>query len=140
MNFSGNRYNYHDLEQVARNNNLDHYVISCQDKFGDYGIIGFAVVDAVRVRITDLMFSCRIQRKWVDISFIRHMMILYKMKGFNRLEIVFRRTHKNEPNAVVFEKLGFTPSHEEASGTVLMRTLEDIPDDPGIVHFNEVAA
>jgi FkbH-like protein len=140
MNFSGNRYNYHDLEQVVRNSSLNHYVISCHDKFGDYGIIGFAVVDVSRARIVDLMFSCRIQRKWVDISFLQYIMTFYNKKGFKRLEIVFRRTSKNEHNAVVFEKLGFTPSHEEASGTVLMRSLEDIPDDPGIVHFRELGS
>jgi predicted enzyme involved in methoxymalonyl-ACP biosynthesis len=57
MNFSGTRYDRQTMRSVQQTPYLD----TCQDRFGSYGIVGFGVVDRRGPRLTDLMFSCRIQ-------------------------------------------------------------------------------
>ena len=46
MNFSGGRYSAQRLSEILADKKfLDTYVLSCRDRFGEYGIIGFAIVD-----------------------------------------------------------------------------------------------
>src|SRR5690606_11749738 len=45
MNFSGNHYEKNDILQVANNFNFSCYVLKCKDDFGEYGIIGFGIID-----------------------------------------------------------------------------------------------
>lgn len=63
MNFSGNRYDRGVLKNLLQTPYLSTYVISCKDQFGLYGIVGFSIVDDREPRMTDLMFSCRVQSK-----------------------------------------------------------------------------
>ena len=81
MNFSGNRYECKLLEEIAATKHLDTYVISCRDRFGSYGIVGFSIVDAREPRMTDLMFSCRIQAKRVEHAFLTFLLKKYVSAG-----------------------------------------------------------
>ncbi len=48
----------------------DHaYILRCEDRFGDYGVIGMCVVDRQAARMQSFMMSCRVQRKRVEQSF-----------------------------------------------------------------------
>src|SRR5207249_5525715 len=45
LNFSGNRYEEAQLTEIMQSSSLETCVIDCSDRFGNYGIVGFAVVD-----------------------------------------------------------------------------------------------
>ena len=45
------------------------FMLSCSDRFGDYGIIGMCVLDRRRARVQAFMMSCRVQRKRVEQAF-----------------------------------------------------------------------
>ncbi len=70
MNFSGNRYDREVLREIVRKLSSRHHVLSCEDRFGSYGVIGFSLVDRREPRMTDLMFSCRMQSKRVEHAFL----------------------------------------------------------------------
>ena len=72
MNFSGNRYTRDVLRDILATRYLSTYVLSCDDRFGSYGIVGFSIVDNREPRMTDLMFSCRVQSKRVEHAFLGH--------------------------------------------------------------------
>lgn len=97
------------------------------------GIIGFALVDKTKARMLDLMFSCRSQRKLVDVSAVRRIMELYAKQGHKRFEIVFRRTRKNELNASLFKDLGLQVSRQEDGAEILSCNIANLPPDPKIV-------
>ena len=89
------------------------YVIDCCDRFGDYGIVGFAVVDIRGPRLLDLMFSCRIQSKRVE-----HAVLGFLLKRFvhgtkRDFYANYRRTTKNAPSGKVFDEMGFEPVAED---------------------------
>ena len=135
MNFSGNRYSLDDLMQITGNTALDTYVLRCADRFGTYGIVGFAVVDRDEPQLLDLMFSCRIQAKRVEHGFLAWLLRNY-LEGQDRDFLArYRKTPKNEPSGAVFRELGFDEVGIKDGITNLQyRRDRKIPDE-GIIEI-----
>ena len=113
MNFSGNRYKKEDIELIGNNDNLDIYVLKCSDKFGEYGIIGLAIINKAENRLIDLMFSCRIQSKRVEHAFITF--CLQKYLNDSDFYVTYRQTEKNKFSAQVFQDFGFELEKQEGA-------------------------
>lgn len=107
MNFSGHRYSRAQLEVLANDPDKECWVMRCTDRFGDYGIIGFGVVDRPAWCLEDLMFSCRIQSKRIEHHFIAHLAEKARQTGARVLAARYRKTLKNSPSGAVFDDLGF---------------------------------
>ena len=109
LNFSGRRYAREEITSLLNDPQFDHFALSCADRYGEYGVIGFAVVDkrgAVPV-LRDLMLSCRVQSKRVEHAFFSYLMKLYRTAGCAALEAVYRKTERNQPAGKVFGEVGF---------------------------------
>jgi len=107
MNFSTNRYSRSDLNLILES---DHYLpisISCYDKFGEYGVVGFCLFDVDQSRVKDLMFSCRVQAKHVEHAFFRRLAKFEKGRGGSFINVDYKRTDRNSQAANVFDDLGF---------------------------------
>lgn len=114
LNFSGNRYTSESLDQIPGENGMMPVVMRCEDKFGDYGIIGFAILNTAGtiLEIADLMFSCRVQGKKVEHGFISYLISIAGECGFTECVCKFRRTERNEPAAKVFDDMLFVKKRE----------------------------
>ncbi len=135
MNFSGNRYDRARLEEILASSHLDTYVIKCEDKFGSYGVVGFAIVDSREPRLTDLMFSCRIQAKRVEHAFLAHIIHKYLSNDKSTFYANYRRTDRNEPSGRVFADLGFEESGISDGVSLLSITRNAVTSDDGIIHI-----
>jgi FkbH-like protein len=130
LNFSGNRYQQAELAEIMKSPHLETYVIDASDRFGQYGIVGFGVVDVREPRLLDLMFSCRIQGKRVE-----HAVLSFLLKRFlhgNPRDFFanYRKTAKNAPSGKVFDEVGFVNFAEHEGVTSLVfRQAREIPDD-----------
>ena len=107
MNFSGNRYQREEIERLFKDPDLDNFCITCKDKFGDYGTVGFCVVNNKIPQLIDLMFSCRVQSKRIEHAFLSWLLHKNRDAGFNKLAAVYNRTPQNTPAGKVFNDLGF---------------------------------
>lgn len=107
MNFSGNRYKRDEIEELLENPELDNYSIKCEDKFGNYGTVGYCIVNNTIPQLSDLMFSCRIQSKRVEHAFLSWVLYRYRDLGFNKFSAKYNKTQKNAPAGKVFSDLGF---------------------------------
>lgn len=107
MNFSGNRYTREQIATIIGSGNYDHYCMECNDKFGDYGVIGFCLIDKEMARLIDLMFSCRVQSKRIEHAFLIFLMNRYKSFGFQYLEAEYIKSDRNQQAANVFTDLEF---------------------------------
>ena len=125
MNCSGNRYDRSRLAEILRSPHLDTYVIQCEDKFGSYGVVGFAIVDKREPRMTDLMFSCRIQGKMVEHAFLAHMINIYTSQAQPTFSAIYRKTPRNELSGRVFTDMGFQESRF-FDGVSLLEITRDI--------------
>ncbi len=135
MNFSGNRYDRDVLRNILATPYLDTYVLSCEDRFGSYGVVGFSIVDSREPRMTDLMFSCRIQSKRVEHAFLSHILRMYIHKSGKDFWANYRKTPRNAPSGKVFADLGM----EEVGATdgvtsLAFRKNQTVPDD-GVIRI-----
>jgi FkbH-like protein len=119
MNFSGNRYDREVLRQILTAPHLDTYVLSCEDRYGSYGIVGFGIVDTREPRLTDLMFSCRIQSKRVEHALLRAIISRYLKETGKDFCANYRKTERNHPSGCVFNDLGLVEVGE-ADGVALL--------------------
>jgi FkbH-like protein len=137
MNFSGNRYSREVLRSIAANPLLETYVLSCEDRFGSYGIIGFCIIDSREPRMTDLMFSCRVQSKRVEHAFLSHILRKYISGPKDSLFATYRETSRNAASIKVFADFGMEKM-ETVNGVTLtvFRGSKEIPDD-GVIAVSE---
>jgi FkbH-like protein len=137
MNFSGSRYERKLLEEIAGTRHLDTFVLACRDRFGSYGIVGFSIVDTREPRMTDLMFSCRIQGKRVEHAFLTYLLKKYISVTGSDFWANYRKTPRNAPSGKVFQEIGMDEKGEIAGVTSLVFPKDrPIPHD-GIVQIVE---
>ena len=134
MNFSGNRYDRNVLKTILATPYMDTYVLSCEDHFGSYGVVGFSIVDAREPRMTDLMFSCRIQSKRVEHAFLRHIIRQYIAETGKDFHANYRKTPRNSPSGQVFTDIGMQEIGRQGEvSSLVFRRHQEIPDD-GIIN------
>lgn len=130
MNFSGNRYPETDLKDIMASTTFETYVIDCRDRFGDYGIVGFALVDTKGPRLLDLMFSCRIQAKRVEHAVLGFLLRRFVRDQKRSFYANFCRTPKNAPSGKVFDEMGFEAVAEsDGVASLIFREGREIRDD-----------
>ncbi|MBU4567702.1 MAG: hypothetical protein KJ833_01925, partial [Alphaproteobacteria bacterium] len=86
------------------------HVLSCSDKFGDYGIIGFVVADPHRAEIESFFMSCRVQRKRVENALFEYLRSAWGAPAEMRAR--YRATEKNAASARMLQSLGFVATDE----------------------------
>ncbi|MFK5978996.1 MAG: HAD-IIIC family phosphatase [Rhizobiaceae bacterium] len=136
MNFSGTRYSMSQLQGFLTNNDIEATIIRCNDRFGDYGIVGLAVLNTRSQVIDDLMFSCRIQSKFVDKAVLTD----FVSRIGPDLNISFKPTAKNIKPAEVFGELGFVVKSETDGVQILYRSENSMPLNNDIVELHHVSA
>lgn len=141
MNFSGNRYNLELLKKILKTSFLDTYVLSCKDRFGGYGIVGFGIVDNREPRLTDLMFSCRIQSKRVEHAFLGWMIRKYVGMTGKSFHANYRKTPRNSPSGSVFVDLGMQEmgTREGVTSLVFFQDMQ-VPDDGIVTIIPEISS
>jgi FkbH-like protein len=137
MNFSGNRYDRQRLAEILQTSHLDTYVIKCEDKFGSYGVVGFALVDKREPRLTDLMFSCRIQSKRVEHALLAHIVDKYTSAAEPNFFANYKKTSRNEPSGRVFADMGFQESGLVDGVSFLTVTREAVSSDDHVIQIVE---
>ena len=130
MNFSGNRYDRSVLKKILATPHLSTYVLSCEDRFGSYGIVGFSIVDVREPRMTDLMFSCRVQSKRIEHAFLGHIINASVVDSSKDFFANYRKTPGNTPSGKVFADLGMVEVDETAGvKSLVFKRGKEVPDD-----------
>ena len=137
MNFSGSRYPRQKLQEIQQTAFYETYVMHCTDRFGSYGIVGFALIDIREPRLLDLMFSCRIQGKRVEHGFLSYILSSYCHDGRRDFFANYRRTEKNASAGKVFEEIGFDVVGEQEGVLSLTFPKEKAVSQEGIVRIVE---
>jgi FkbH-like protein len=135
MNFSGNRYDRDTLTNILRAENLYTYVFDFEDRFGSYGVIGFSIVERREPRMSDLMFSCRIQSKRVEHAFLSWVIRRYMAGSTKGFYANYRKMPRNAPAGRVFADLSMEEETvRDGVSSLLFRKDQHLPDD-GIIRI-----
>ena len=130
MNFSGNRYDREVLRGLLSAPHIDTLVLSCEDRFGSYGVIGFSVVNRLEPRMTDLMFSCRIQSKRVEHAFLAWAIRKYMSETGGDFYANYRKTPRNAPSGKVFDDLSMEETEiKDGVSSLVFSKGREVPDD-----------
>jgi FkbH-like protein len=130
MNFSGNRYDKGVLERILSTSELDTYVLDVVDRFGSYGVVGFAIVDNRVPLMTDLMFSCRVQSKRVEHAFLAYIIKKYIAITGKDFYANYRQTPRNAPSGRVFADMLLQETGIDGEVTRLVFPHDkEVPDD-----------
>jgi FkbH-like protein len=134
LNLSNTRYKAEEFRELLSREGFLCVAMDCSDRFGDYGIVGFASIDESQQLPTlrDLVLSCRVAQKRVEHTFIHWLARRELGKGKAALAVELVKTERNQPIRQVFEDLHFRPLGGQ-NGRVLMElpldqnlTVEDI--------------
>lgn len=119
LNLSGKHYTIEEFRGFLASPTQLCVAMECSDKFGNYGIIGFAKVDESGADpvVTDFVMSCRVAQKFVERTFYAWLGAHEKKAGRTKLLARFVRTKRNQLLVEVFKQLPFRTVSELPSGS-----------------------
>jgi FkbH-like protein len=128
LNYAGKATSRSDVEDLLSHSMRGKagFVLSCSDKFGDYGVIGFAIVDLERFHVENLFMSCRVQHKKVDHAFFAWLIERAMARGRDKVSTTFRFSGRNQSAKQVLEEMKFSPSAE--ADIYVSPQLRDLPE------------
>ncbi len=109
LNIAATRYSRDEVAaMLSDTNGAEAWTLRCADRFGDYGLIGFAYGTPQTGHIRDFFMSCRVQRKRVEAAFFAWLAARYETAGAPDLTISYQKAARNGPALDLFLGLGFT--------------------------------
>jgi FkbH-like protein len=135
LNLSGKRYADTEFRHLLARPGVLCVAMDCRDRFGDYGIVGFASVDETQQEpvLKDFVLSCRVAQKWVEHTFLQWLAARETERGQQVLCAELVRTDRNQPLLKVFDDLRFV-GQAQRNGTDILQ----LPLDPKISMGNIV--
>ena len=129
LNLSGRRYTRSELTELLAVPNVLSLAIECSDRFGDYGIVGFASVDERPQTpvVRDFVLSCRVAQKRVEHALFGALARREAGRGRQLLRAELTRTPRNGPLARVFDDLPFELVSSDEAHLVLESSLDNLP-------------
>ncbi len=111
LNFTGRKYAREEVQALLSSATGEvGLCLRCSDRFGDYGLIGFVVVDFAQGLVSELFMSCRVQRKRVEQAFVAWLAAEMMQRGETVMRVVYTPTGRNGAALETLETLGFAPN------------------------------
>ena len=140
LNSTGRRYTYDELRERLESRRWLVPVARLVDRFGDYGLIGAALVDReppgpreIGVWLAELvMLSCRVEGRGIPAALLTRIMYQARDAGMGALRAAYRVDERNLPMRLLFRQMGFEVIGKGQDGLVLAaRDLSrDLPAYP----------
>ena len=126
LNFTGAKFSRDDVEGMLKPDPARRRLtLRCRDRFGDYGLIGFADLQLDTAELVSFFMSCRVQRKKVEHAFFQHAAGL--LAGKPELRVRFRSTPRNGASVAMLTELGFAQGAPGQDGLLHWRRGLDQP-------------
>jgi FkbH-like protein len=141
LNLSSRRYAVEEFVDLLANPRMLNVAMQCEDRFGDYGIVGFASIDlgGQEPVVRDFVLSCRVAQKRVEHAFYAWLGGRMKERGARRLLVRLVRTERNTPLVRVFEEMPFRQIGADAAAALLALDLDSAPAADGVVTVDDSA-
>ncbi len=95
------------------------YAFRCQDKFGDYGIVGFISIALQSIpQLKDMVISCRVSQKHFEHALVYWVSQRLKEDGHHEMLAKLLKTKRNGPLVEVFRGLPFEVIEENEQSII----------------------
>ncbi len=136
LNSTGRSYTPEELRERVTDPRWLVPVVRLSDRFGDYGMIGAALVDTSPpwppdVWLAELvMLSCRVEGRGIPAALLRWIMVAASDAGMKSLRAVYKVNEQNLPMRLLFRQMGFLKIAGDSLVTVARDMAEPLPDYP----------
>lgn len=109
FNLTTRRYNEAEISNLAKGKNSRVFYLRLEDKFGDNGIVGVAILkNSERISVIDtFLLSCRVIGRTVETAFLSYLIDIARESGSDEIQGEHVPTPKNKPVADFYAKHGF---------------------------------
>lgn len=131
LNLSKRGYSREQFEDLLRTSGVAALALEAEDRFGNYGLIGFVAVDerGEVPLVRDYVLSCRVAQKRVEHAFFGWLADHERGRGASRLRAELVRSNRNGPLERVFEDLPFARVDDDGTRVVFELELPATPWD-----------
>jgi len=141
LNLSSRRYEQDEFAALLADSGFLCVAMECEDKFGSYGIVGFASIalqgEAPVAR--DFVLSCRVAQKHVEHAFYGWLGSYLKQQGAKTLLVHLVKTARNAPLRRVFDEMPFATIKTEGETILLAMDLAGELTRDNVVTVDESA-
>lgn len=101
LNLSGRKYSDEIFSELVNNNKNRCFALYCKDKYGDYGQVGFILIDFnldnTALIVKEYAISCRVAEKWIEPT------LLYWMKEKWLVDrVVFKGVYNKKNDRLIY--------------------------------------
>jgi FkbH-like protein len=142
LNLSKRAYDRDEFAELVATPGIVPLAVECRDRFGDYGIVGFASVDERPdvPLLRDFALSCRVAQKRVEHTFFSWLGRREDARGHARVRAELVRTSRNGPLVRVFDELPFEPVASADERTLMEMRTDAAPEPDGVVTLEAYVA
>ncbi len=135
FNVTTRRYLEDDITKMADSDNFLVVSVKVEDKFGDSGLTGLAIIekDPQRWRIDSFLLSCRVLGRNVEDTLLAYIIEQAAQEGARILVGEFIPTKKNAPAKDFFAKHGFSKVSELNGSEIWEYDLQQVRQFPQFV-------
>ena len=114
FNLTTRRYSVAEIGQMIDDDRFEVLAMTYDDKFGQEGIIGLAILDTVAAELDSFLLSCRVIGRHVESGLLQEVERLAAERGCRELRATFKSTAKNQVSCDFLPRHGFLRSDTEA--------------------------
>lgn len=109
LTLAGRRYAPEQFAALIAPDGVDAWGIRCQDKFGDYGIIGVAIArrEGMACSVEEFVMSCRVAKKLCEYSVVHALAKRAENEGADVLKTRLVKTGRNTALVAAFDEMPF---------------------------------
>jgi FkbH-like protein len=140
LNLSTYRYTRQELEQLMKSHHVISICTACRDRFGDYGLIGFAAIELSEgsLCLKDFVLSCRVAQKKLENAWFRWLLFAANAAGYPKIHARYVKTSRNAVLRNVLKEVGFVETESGPDGTLLSLSCSVLPPASDIVSVDAV--
>lgn len=140
LNLSSKRYSETEFRDLLERKDISCFALKCSDRFGEYGIVGFASVlhEEKSSLLMDFVISCRVAQKHVEHAFIQWLGEREKKRGGKLIFAELTITKKNGPLVKVFQELPFKVAEQTEKIVLYALDLRTILDNQDIIKIDDL--
>ena len=112
LNMSGIKYTRTEFDQLLQRTDRKSFAVSCRDRFGSYGIVGFGQYSLADGKIVfhEYAMSCRVAEKYLESALFD---TILKKEGMEEGLFKMSITAKNALLRRTLDKIGFIPAKSD---------------------------
>lgn len=129
LNLSTHRYTREEFLDLLQRADTLSIATSAKDRFGEYGLVGFAsaTITGETLTLKDFVLSCRVAQKKLENAWFAWLANLSRAAGYGKICATYIKTSRNGVLLKAFQDCGFVTVAEIDGGLLLELDCSRIP-------------